>query len=508
MRVQILAIPLALSMLLVVPDSLLSVAHAASKWQTLASQDGKRIDIDKARIARTGPAQTMAWSRLVLDRDLVVDAQRYNRVEVLNRYDCASAGFVTVKRIYLHDALPIKEEVIDSGAQRRISAQAGSVDARLLDEACKPRTAGEMQAVADRAAASAKAAVEAPLTAKVILADVRQLAESAEEAREKAARTLTVAEQRIELPSKAELAAQAEKDKALLNEVAPPATTMNANASAASATPPAATVKPPPVVLPVPSASSLRRPLPRRAATHKVVAPAVVETVAATRPAIPWRYEGEGAPANWGTLRSDYATCDTGKRQSPIDIRDSINVDLEQIKFDYKPTLFRIIDTGHTVEAHVGEGSTLTVMGRQYELVQLHFHRPAEERINGKVYDMSVHLVHRSLDGQLAYLAILLEKGDAHPLIQTLWNNLPLEVGQELLPEVSIDPASLLPENRAYWTYMGSLTTPPCTENVLWLVLKQPVQVSPEQVAIFSRLYRYNARPIQPTNNRLIKGSR
>lgn len=505
MRVQTLAILLALS-----SSSLsgffVSSAHAAAKWQTVASQEGKRIEIDKARIARVGAGQTIAWSRLVLDRELAVDEQRYNRVEVLNRYDCAAQRFATVKRVYLQGGTPVKEEVIGSGAQRQISAQAGSIDAKLLGEACKPRTVGEMHAVAElaREAAGVASPAEEQTAAKVMLADVRQLAATPEEAREKAARTQTVAEQRIELPSKAELAAKAAADKALLTDMA--TAELPPQSAAASVAPVA------PVASPIPSAASLRRPVPRRvvarSATPAPTAAAPAEAVPVARPVIPWSYEGEGAPANWGKLRSDYVTCDSGKRQSPIDIRDSINVDLEQIRFDYKPTLFRIVDTGHTVEVHVGEGSTLSVMGKQYELVQLHFHRPSEERINGKVYDMSVHLVHRSLEGQLAYLAVLLEKGGEHPLIQTLWNNLPLEVGQELVPEVSIDLNGLLPENRTYWTYMGSLTTPPCTENVLWLVLKQPLQVSPEQVAIFSRLYRNNVRPLQPANNRLIKGSR
>jgi len=119
-----------------------------------------------------------------------------------------------------------------------------------------------------------------------------------------------------------------------------------------------------------------------------------------------------------------------------------------------------------------------------------------------------VHLVHKNAEGRLAVVAVLLEKGSEHPLIQTLWNNLPLEQNMEVAPEESIDLNKLLPENRSYWTYMGSLTTPPCTEGVLWMVLKQPVQLAAEQVAIFSRVYRNNARPLQPANGRLVKESR
>ena len=223
---------------------------------------------------------------------------------------------------------------------------------------------------------------------------------------------------------------------------------------------------------------------------------------------IPWSYEGDGGPSNWGKLRADYATCATGKRQSPIDIRDGIRVNLEPIKFEYARTQFRIVDTGHAVQVGVGAGLGLRVMGKRFELSHLEFRRPAEERVNGRTYDMSAQLVHRSDDGQTAVVVVLLEKGAEHPLIQTLWDNLPLEPDLEVAPEAAIDLNVLLPENRAYWTYMGSLTTPPCTEGVLWMVLKQPVQVAAEQVAIFARVFRSNARPVQPGNGRLVKESR
>jgi carbonic anhydrase len=160
------------------------------------------------------------------------------------------------------------------------------------------------------------------------------------------------------------------------------------------------------------------------------------------------------------------------------------------------------------VRVGVGNGS-ITLTGKTYELVQFHFHKPSEERVNGRSFDMVAHLVHRADDGRLAVVAVLLEKGTENPMIQTLWNNLPLEKNVDVLPPAaSINLEQFLPTSRAYYTYMGSLTTPPCSEGVLWLVLKQPVAISPEQVAIFSRLYRNNARPIQPVNNRLIKESR
>ena len=220
-----------------------------------------------------------------------------------------------------------------------------------------------------------------------------------------------------------------------------------------------------------------------------------------------WSYEGEGAPIRWGKLNADWARCDLGTRQSPIDIRDGIRVELEPIGFDYKPARFNVLDNGHTVQVNLGGGNHITVMNRMYELVQFHFHRPSEERINGRASDMVAHLVHKDVDGKLAVVAVLLTGGNPNGLVQTVWNNLPLEKNDPVIPTSTIDMNQLLPERRDYYTYMGSLTTPPCSEGVLWMVMKQPLQLSPEQIAIFSRLYPMNARPIQASSGRMIKES-
>jgi carbonic anhydrase len=206
-------------------------------------------------------------------------------------------------------------------------------------------------------------------------------------------------------------------------------------------------------------------------------------------------------------MKPEFATCATGQRQSPIDLRDGIRVQLDPVQFDYRPSSFRVIDTGHTVQVNVDGGNTIEVTGRRYELQQFHFHRPSEERIEGRVFDMSAHLVHKDPEGRLAVVAVLLEGGSAHPLVQTIWNNLPLEKGDEVPARGAIDLNALLPVDRGYFTYMGSLTTPPCNEGVLWMVMKQPVTVSAEQIAIFSRLYPMNARPVQSASGRLIKES-
>ena len=236
------------------------------------------------------------------------------------------------------------------------------------------------------------------------------------------------------------------------------------------------------------------------------------EVVVAAKPPPPangthWAYDGEFGPANWSKINSKWSQCGTGSRQSPIDIRDGIKVDLEKLVFDYKPSTFSVVDNGHTIQVNLAGGNFLTVQNRSYELQQFHFHRPSEERINGKSFEMVVHLVHRDAEGKLAVLAVLLERGAAHNMIQTVWNNLPLEKNDTVQPSVVLDVAELLAERRDYYTYMGSMSTPPCTEGVLWLVMKQPMQASPQQMALFSRLYPYNARPVQPNAGRVVKES-
>ncbi|MCB1885962.1 MAG: carbonic anhydrase family protein [Rhodocyclaceae bacterium] len=248
--------------------------------------------------------------------------------------------------------------------------------------------------------------------------------------------------------------------------------------------------------------------------THAARATKVSSKRAPAKPAEPdlshihWDYSGIGGPDNWGKLKPEFSTCENGNRQSPIDISDGIRVDLAPIEFSYLPSYFRIVDNGHTVQVNLGTGSTIRVMGRTYDLIQFHFHRPSEFRIGGRGYDMEVHLVHQDLDGRLAVVSVMLERGTAHPIVQTLWNNLPLERQASYAPEIAIDPNDLLPVDRRYATFMGSLTTPPCTEGVMWMVMRQPVQVSVDQIAIFSRLHPMNARPLQDMADRLIKMSR
>jgi carbonic anhydrase len=220
-----------------------------------------------------------------------------------------------------------------------------------------------------------------------------------------------------------------------------------------------------------------------------------------------WAYEGVVGPEAWGAMKPEFTTCATGQRQSPIDIRDGIAVDLDPVAFDYRASSFGVIDNGHTVQVNVAPGNAIQVLGRRYELKQFHFHRPSEERIDGRQFDMVAHLVHKDAEGRLAVVAVLLDRGSVQPLVQTVWNNLPLEKGEEVPARARIDLNDLLPKDRRYYTYMGSLTTPPCSEGVLWMVMQQPVPLSEQQIDIFARLYPMNARPVQAASGRLIKQS-
>ena len=218
-----------------------------------------------------------------------------------------------------------------------------------------------------------------------------------------------------------------------------------------------------------------------------------------------WSYFGKDGPTHWAELDRTYSACGVGKSQSPIDIRKEgvHNATLPALVFDYKSGALHIVDNGHTVQANVDPGSWLEVGKDRYQLVQLHFHHPSEERVNGKSSEMEAHLVHRDADGRLAVVAVLLDPGEQNALIETLWRHLPKQKDAEASPKgVRIDPAGLIPPNHSYFTYMGSLTTPPCSEGVRWLVLKDHRTLSRKEIATFAGRYPNDARPVQKLNGR------
>jgi carbonic anhydrase len=222
-----------------------------------------------------------------------------------------------------------------------------------------------------------------------------------------------------------------------------------------------------------------------------------------------WAYEGENAAFRWGDMKSEYATCKSGLRQSPIDIRDPVVAEMSPVVFHYEESPLKVLNNGHTIQVELAPGSFILHSGARFELLQLHFHTPAEERINGRSFDMVAHLVHKSAQGKLAVVAVLLNAGQANTAIEAIWNTMPGVAGRTReRPEVQFNPMSLLPADRSYYAFEGSLTTPPCTEGVQWLVLKTPVEMAREQVLHFAALYPMNARPLQPANDRVVKAGR
>ena len=218
-----------------------------------------------------------------------------------------------------------------------------------------------------------------------------------------------------------------------------------------------------------------------------------------------WTYKGPEGPSYWGKLDPAFATCAVGHAQSPIDIKDAKKSDLPPLKFDYKAVPLNIIDNGHTVQVNYAPGSTLTVGDKTYVLKQFHFHHPSEEHINGQGYDMVAHLVHADADGHLAVVAVLLKKGPSNPFLNTVWTNIPKEKEKAVdVSGVSLNVNDLLPADHGYFTFAGSLTTPPCSEGVTWYVLKNQSSLSAEQLQVFAKIYPLNARPIQASNNREI----
>jgi len=221
---------------------------------------------------------------------------------------------------------------------------------------------------------------------------------------------------------------------------------------------------------------------------------------------IHWSYKGETGPEYWGTLKPEFATCSQGKHQSPIDIKKSYKTTLEPIKFFYKPMQLKIINNGHTIQVNAQEGNSIIIDGEKYQLAQFHFHSPSEHKVKGKSYDMELHLVHKNKTGDIAVVGVFLKEGKPNNTIEKIWKNIPTNINEEKIAEnVYINPYNLLPKNKGYYIYYGSLTTPPCTEGVTWIVLKKPIEVSKKQIEKFRIIIgEDNNRPVQNLNKRFI----
>ena len=223
----------------------------------------------------------------------------------------------------------------------------------------------------------------------------------------------------------------------------------------------------------------------------------------------PWTYE---QASHWSDLDPQYALCNTGKEQSPIDIRSAQKSDLKPLQFESKSGPLRyVINNRHTIRVnyHAGNANLLTADGTRYELTQFHFHHPSEEAVDGKRYDMEVHLMYQAADGKAAGVTVFVKPGIANSGLETMWRHMPAAEGQEEVAGAEINPDNLLPRDTgAYYMYMGSVTAPPCTEGVTWFVLKSPIELSQQQIDAFAKLFPNDARPLQPLNGRIVKQNR
>jgi carbonic anhydrase len=239
---------------------------------------------------------------------------------------------------------------------------------------------------------------------------------------------------------------------------------------------------------------------------------AVLPTGARAQWRTPWDYAGPRGPDHWSALDSAYVACNTGREQSPVDIRTTTTAALPVLRFNYRSNqLEGLTDNGKTIRVNYhapSDDNVLIVGADRYRLTQFHFHRPSEELVNGKRYDMVLHLMHEATDGRVAGVAVFLTSGKPNTTIQRLWEHAPTVVGtEERVPGIDVDPRTMLPRNTAYYMYSGSLTAPPCTEGVTWFVLKTPVEISAAQIAAFAKRYPHDVRPVQPLNGRVVKAT-
>lgn len=462
----------------------------ADEWAVVMRDAERRVEIDRATIIQSDGGTKVAWGRVVMSPAEATKVG-YTTVKALNRYDCMNRGFFTIKRVYLDaENLVLREETVVD--QNTVMVARNSVDERMWREVCRPPSVQDLAKVAEQADRAATAAAPPARTAE------RKPAPGAEAQPAAKPRTQAAPEQAGAEVRQADLKPDDNGVDVIERTIG---SRMPEAVTPAAAPMPAQRALPtPPPPTRVAAAAATAR------STSRASAPA--RPSAASAPAA-WTYEGATGPEVWGRMRPEWAACAEGRRQSPIDLRDGIGVELEAPVFDFRETRFRVSDTGKTLAVRVGEGMGMEVRGARYGLESFAFHRPSEIRIDGRASDMAVHFALRTLEGQRAVLVVQLERSErANPVLQAVLNNLPLERGGHYMPAEPIDLGALLPPDGGHYLFMGSLSEPPCSEGVLWVVMKQPQPVSDAQLAIFTRLYGRNARPVQPVNDRLVLESR
>ena len=214
-----------------------------------------------------------------------------------------------------------------------------------------------------------------------------------------------------------------------------------------------------------------------------------------------WSYQGDERPAYWGDLADEYATCKTGKNQSPINLNHRGSVGTTGLSgFDvfYRDTTLKIQNNGHSVQVNYSNGSYILINQQRYDLLQFHFHTPSEHQLNGVNYPMEMHLVHKNAQGDLAVIGILFQEGQTNHTLQRIISHAPKQKGKEkLYSNVKINPNLLFPMEKKFYKYSGSLTTPPCSQGVYWMVFKQPIEASALQLRKMLQIMGENNRPVQ-----------
>ncbi len=233
-------------------------------------------------------------------------------------------------------------------------------------------------------------------------------------------------------------------------------------------------------------------------------------TTAMAQSGAPWDYAGKHGPLVWGKLDPAYRACSEGHQQSPIDIRRAhLNTSLRPLEFHFIAGPVTLENTGNLIVVYVDPGSTMVADGVHYELQRLEFHHPGENAVRGKLTDLDVEMVYRSPDSRMAVVAVRLamDRGDPNAMLAQLWPHLPKLAGESGKASDEIDPGGFLPADRGYWTYMGSLTTPPCTEGVRWFVFEDVLSLSRDQLRAYTAIFRMNSRPLQDTHGRRIEAN-
>lgn len=230
-------------------------------------------------------------------------------------------------------------------------------------------------------------------------------------------------------------------------------------------------------------------------------------TVSAEEQAAPhgghhWAYDGEGGPEQWGELSPEYAACHLGKEQSPVDLRGAIPAALPDPAVAWMPIPLKVMNNGHTIQVDGAGGGSLVLDGTAYDLLQFHFHHPSEHLVEGRPAALEAHFVHKAQDGNLAVLGVLIVEGPANPVLESIWKIMPDKAGDTTMGQSVLDFKTLLPNDQTTYRYAGSLTTPPCSEVVQWVVYRRPITASDAQIKRFAALFPNNARPVQPLGRR------